>query len=109
MRTSFMDLSITSIDPSHFYLIRFPFLGLDLLDSHCYASCAAVCCHSADAEYFCIDYTSGISSNANATLCVFEVCIEGAVRYKDQGLCTNESLLIYCVCIYIVLYIVFTF
>lgn len=64
--------------PSRFYLIRFPFLRLDLLDTHCYASCAAACCHTADAMCFCIDYTSGISSNANARVCVcvcMDVCV----------------------------------
>lgn len=66
-----MDSSIAGIDPSRFYLIRFPFLRLDLLDTHCYARRGAACCHTADAKCFRIDYTSGISPNANVSVCVF--------------------------------------
>lgn len=51
-----------------------------MLDAHCYARCAAACCHTADAMCFRIDYTSGISSNANASVCVragMGVCVLG--------------------------------
>lgn len=78
-----MDSSIAGIDPSCFYLIRFPFLRLDLLGAHCYASGAAACCHTADAKCFRIDYTSGISSNANASVYVCErVCVFASVCWR---------------------------
>lgn len=58
--------------PSCIYLIRFPFIRLGLLAAHCYASCSAACCGTADSMCFHIDYTSGISADANAWVCVCE-------------------------------------
>lgn len=77
--------SITGIDLSHSYLIRLPFVKPGLVESHCYALCAEAYRHAADAKYFCIDYTSGINSNANATVwvCACLKCVLG-VREKFQ-------------------------
>lgn len=70
--------------PSCFYLIRFQFFRLGLLAAHCYASCAAACCRSADSTCFHIDYTSGISADANVRLCICEkLCVQWASVIRE--------------------------
>lgn len=66
--------------PSRFYLIRFTFFRLGLLAAHFYAGCTAACCRTADSMCFHIDYTSGISADANAWVCVCEsMCVQRAL------------------------------
>lgn len=63
-----------------------------MLDAHCYASSAAACCHTADAMCFRIDYTSGISSDANAWVCVcasMQECV-----YKEPGVSKKAIVLL---------------